>query len=102
MVKLPPKTDVLPLPAVVGIRLKQLREALGYPLGRQKEFAEDVLGVGYRTWNNYETGDALIPIATAIRLKRKYRVPLDWLYDGDPSGSTLPFDLAVKLNALPD
>lgn len=78
-----------------GIRLRRLREALGYPEGRQKSFAEEVLGMRYGTWNKYETGENALPIALALRLKDLCGVPTDWIYDADPRN--LPFELSLRL-----
>jgi hypothetical protein len=36
-----------------------------------------------------------IPIDDAYKLRDEYRLTLDWIYDGDPSG--LPNSLAAKL-----
>jgi len=78
-----------------GLRLRAIRHALGYETIR--EFAvttkvhEDALG----TWEN---GKVWVPQYFVRKLKHRYGVTFDWIYDGDPSG--LPRLLNDAVNPL--
>ena len=72
----------------VGRRLRVVRLGLG-------KSAADMcreLGTTDRAWSQWENGKRLLDILVAIRLKERYGVTLDWLYDGDPA--RLPLGLA--------
>ena len=71
--------------AATGARLRQLREAYGFATTRA--FAAE-LGVTEDAMHLYEVGKRLPPVHLASRLKARFGVTLDWLYDGD--ASTLP------------
>lgn len=79
---------------LVGKRLMLLREALGYGGREQARFAR-LIGCASPRYNQYEKGTRLLTLAVALRLCDQYRVTLDWLYRGDPSG--LPQALAEKV-----
>ncbi|MDE0003540.1 MAG: helix-turn-helix transcriptional regulator [Rhodospirillaceae bacterium] len=73
----------------VGRRLRVARPGLG-------RSAADIcreLGTTDRAWSQGETGKRLLDVLVAIRLKERYGITLDWLYDGDPA--RLPLDLAA-------
>ena len=36
-------------------------------------------------WSQWENGKRLFDVLVAIRMKRRYGVTLDWIFDGDPS-----------------
>ena len=65
----------------VGRRLRLIRLALGKSAAdmcRELETTD-------RAWSQWENGKRLFDILVAIRLKRRYGVALDWIYDGDPA-----------------
>lgn len=70
------------------------RQALGLD---QKEFAERAK-IAANTYNQYETGTNMPSLDKALALKDAYQLPLDWIYDGDPSG--LRYELAEAIKAL--
>lgn len=77
------KAEKSPLFLEVGARLRELREVVGYSSTRSfaaaLDIPEDRLGT-------YERGIALLPMQTALALKRRFGVTTDWLYDEDPVG----------------
>jgi transcriptional regulator with XRE-family HTH domain len=79
-------------PERIGKRLRLTRKHLGYE-GRASEFAEaiDVLPSALSQWENAYEG-RVITLEAAIRLCGRFRLTLDWVYRGDPSG--LPQTLA--------
>ena len=72
----------------VGRRLRVAR--LG--LGRSAADMCRELGTTDRAWSQWENGKRLLDVLVAVRLKERYGITLDWLYDGDPA--RLPPDLA--------
>ena len=56
-------------------RLKQCRQAKGL---RQQDVAEQ-LGMIYRTYRRYESGEREIPVWALIKLADYYRVSTDYL-----------------------
>ena len=63
----------------VGSRLKAVREASNLPanvLARR-------LGVTPQRYNNWETGDIVLPPEIAVILFRELRIDADYLYLGD-------------------
>jgi DNA-binding XRE family transcriptional regulator len=66
----------------VAKRLRALRRSLGLT---RAEFAENanVLRTAYTNW---EKGDNLPDIIAGISICEAYKVTLDWIYMGDPSG----------------
>lgn len=81
-------------PKVVGKRLKNLREALG--MSTQVAFAEE-LGIEKNTYNPYETGKRELTFETACLIRKKFKIPIDWLFWGDDE--ELPYHIKVKLEA---
>jgi len=77
----------------IGRRLATLRVAVA-PDVSQSEFCR-VLRVGKSQWNQFETGERKITTEVALKLKHRYGVTTDWIYDNDPS--QLPFDLHQKI-----
>lgn len=77
---------------VVGNRLRDIREALGFETKR--DFAE-YLGVHEDTYGIWENGRGDIPIYAIERLRERHRITADWILFGDPSG--LPHKLAADL-----
>ena len=66
----------------VGRRLRVAR--LG--LGRSAADMCRELDISEQTWSQWENGKRLLDVLVAIRLKERYSITLDWLYDGDPAG----------------
>lgn len=79
----------------VGKRLARTRKAIGMT----QEVLADLLNVERTTWGNWERGERLADPAAMQRLKRLKNIPLDWIYDGDPSN--LPNALFTVL-AVPE
>ncbi|MGP1257081.1 MAG: helix-turn-helix domain-containing protein [Kiloniellales bacterium] len=84
-----------PYKVAVGQRLRDVRLALDY--GTTRAFAE-ILEVDEDRLGKWETGINLLPPPYAIKLKKRFRVTADWLYDGDPTG--LPVGLYQELQRL--
>lgn len=77
----------------VAARLALLREWAGFD--SQVAFARQI-DLGGPEWNHFETGRRPLALNAAHKLRRRYRVTLDWLYYGDRSG------LSVEVaNSLP-
>lgn len=76
----------------IGERLRVTREAEGL---LQNEFA-DRAGLAYNTYNQYEQGWTRPKIENAIRLCETYKLTLDWIYRGDPSGLRYKLAEAIK------
>lgn len=53
------------------------------------------MGVGEDRYSKWENGINYMPVEYAKKLKKKYKITLEWLYDGDPSG--LPHSLALQV-----
>lgn len=81
-------------PRVIGNRLKNLRMALD--IKTQKAFA-DQLGIEKNTYNPYETGKRELTFETACLIRKKFRIPIDWLFWGDDD--ELPYHIKVKIEA---
>jgi transcriptional regulator with XRE-family HTH domain len=76
----------------VGSRLRLLRQALGVPAGRlAAEF-----GVAAPRWSQWETGRHLADLRIMVRLARRYRVTLDYLFLGDESAMPLRLVEAMR------
>jgi transcriptional regulator with XRE-family HTH domain len=69
-------------PREVGARLRLLRLAIGLPAGR---LAAEI-GVLPPRWSQWEHGRHPPDIRAMVRLCRRYRVTLDYIYLGDESG----------------
>ena len=81
-------------PKVIGNRLKSLREALG--IKTQTAFAAE-LGIEKNTYNPFETGNRELTFETACLIRKKFKIPIDWLFWGDDED--LPYHIKVKLEA---
>lgn len=66
-------------PEVIGPRLLALRLALGFE--DQSKFAEK-LGVKKNTYNPWEKGTRPLTFDGASRIRREFRIPLDYLFHG--------------------
>jgi transcriptional regulator with XRE-family HTH domain len=80
----------------IGRRLAATRLALGYT---QDELADEI-GVSRSAYGNWEQGSRPPDYAAMRRLKKRFQVPLDWVYDGDPA--QLPHHLAKTLVGGPN
>lgn len=74
------KTSSPPLYAETGKRLRLLRLAV-HEMDNQRLFAEQH-GFSPSQWNNYEKGVSRPKPEDALRLKQKFGVTTDWVYDG--------------------
>lgn len=88
MAKATPNRDVA---LDVGQRLARTREALGLT---QEELAEQI-GFSRSAVANWEKGDRLPDQEGMMRLYQRHRVPMDWIFNQDPS--QLPHKLAAIL-----
>lgn len=76
-------------PEVIGPRLRTLRLALG--VAKQKDFAHEI-GVEKNTYNPWETGARPLTFEGALLIRKRYKIPLDYLFFGELDG------LSVRLN----
>lgn len=74
------KSPSQPLYAETGKRLRLLRLAV-HEMDNQRLFAEQH-GFSHSQWNNYEKGISRPKPEDALRLKQKFGVTTDWVYDG--------------------
>ncbi len=79
----------------VAIRLRELREALGYTTARA--FAA-YLEMSSQRWGNFETGSPLSREVAFLLVQKVPGLTLDWLYFGKADG--LPVALAKRLGAI--
>ena len=80
---------------LVGERLRQAREALGYTgRGGQAQFAR-LLGITRDKLSSYEVGKAYPSALIVQQLWREYRVSADFLFSGEISA--LPHGMAGRL-----
>lgn len=82
-----------PLPPIahrsqIALRLRATREALGL---RPVDICR-ALGFPQNQYSQWESGRARPNLDDMIRFSIRYRIPLDWIYQGDPSG--LPYEIA--------
>jgi transcriptional regulator with XRE-family HTH domain len=77
--------------AAVGARLRISREAYGLD---QMTFAKKA-GLKSSTYNQYERGVNHPQIEAGLALKDAFRLSLDWVYDGDPSGLSYKLHEAI-------
>jgi transcriptional regulator with XRE-family HTH domain len=72
---------------VIAGRLKAIRKELGMREGMpggysQTQFA-DKLGLTKSTYNPFETGNRTLTFETACLIRRRFGVPIDWLFFGE-------------------
>jgi transcriptional regulator with XRE-family HTH domain len=79
-------------PKKIGERLKALRLALEVPT--QMAFANEI-GVEKNTYNPWEKGSRVLTFEGACLIRRRFGVPLDFLFFGEMGG--LPVWLHRKL-----
>ena len=80
--------------ASIGDRLRLTRQVAGL---QQNEFCLRA-GLATNTYNQYEQGKRRPSIDHANALCDAYKLTLDWIYRGDPSG--LPYAMADAIKAL--
>lgn len=80
----------------IGRRLRLLR--LAYNMNQRSWAA--LIEVEPPRWNNYERGRKRIVVDLAMDLRKRFGVPLDWVYAGEES--SLSVDLAKRLRAAQD
>jgi len=76
----------------VSRRLRQTRNALGYTQSQLCRLTE----INAQVWNNAETGDNMLSVSNAVRLRSKTGIPLDWIYCGQMDTS-MPQNLRVLI-----
>ncbi len=80
----------------IGRRLRLLRMALT-PASNPAAFARQV-GLTRTAWMRCEIGAARLGLTTALALRQKFGVSLDWIYAGDES--ILPQHLMLRIAEL--
>ena len=90
-----PARPVDPYAIECGLRLRATREALGYPTAR--EFAT-LTGVTEDALSAWERGRNLVRQDYVRRLKRRFGVTFEWIFDGD--ASSLPHSLYNQIHGL--
>lgn len=75
-------------PDDIAARLELLRQWTGK---NQRAFAE-ASDVTPSEWSVYERGRRALPLNVALKLKRRWRVSLDWIYYGDRAGLSVEVD----------
>lgn len=81
-------------PEVLGPRLKALRLALG--VKSQTDFAK-AIGVEKNTYNPWENGSRPLTFEGALLIRKRYRIPLDFLFFGE-ARDELPVKVARNLD----
>ena len=68
-----------------AVRMRQLRERIGPQIGaaNQRVWAEKILGIEYRRWNNFERGWPLSVEVAEILMRRVPGLELNYLMRGD-------------------
>lgn len=90
-----PARPVDPYAIECGLRLRATREALGYTTAR--EFA-NLTGVTEDALSAWERGRNLVRQDYVRRLKRRFGVTFEWIFDGD--ASSLPHSLYSQIHGL--
>lgn len=80
-------------PKIIGARLRALRRAVGCPT--QVAFANSI-GVEKNTYNPWEKGQRPLTFEGALLIRKRYRVPLDYLFFGEAMDE-LPAGILNKL-----
>lgn len=80
-------------PETIGPRLKALRLAVGCKT--QVAFAK-AIGIDKSTYNPWEKGERPLTFAGALLIRKRYRVPLDYLFFGEAQDE-LPAGILNKL-----
>lgn len=81
----------------IAKRLRALRKELGFK--SQKAFADE-LNMAKSTYNPFETGERTLTFEAACTIRRKFGIPVDWLFFGDlPQVRT---DVLIKIRTEPE
>lgn len=80
-------------PEVIGARLEALRLACGCKT--QQEFADEI-GVEKNTYNPWEKGERPLSLNGALRIRKRFRIPLEYLFFGELEDQ-LPAKVAKNL-----
>jgi transcriptional regulator with XRE-family HTH domain len=83
-------------PVEIGRRLALTRRALGYTTTTMCRMMGSRSGGS--AYSNYESGIRRISLDHALELKRRCRLTLPWIYEGELD--TLPADIRDKILAL--
>lgn len=78
---------------VIGRRLEQLRLVLD--VGDKQTFAGK-LGIAKNTYSPFENGSRRLSLEVALRIRAKYKVPLDYLYFGETAGMPVWLDKKLR------
>lgn len=83
----------------LGRRLRIGRIALGYADDGKTTLEQYLKGTGIisNTYSQYESGRNYIPVASALKLKKKFKLSLDYIYAGETN--MLPGTLRDLINA---
>lgn len=76
----------------IARRLADTREALGFT--SQVDFCR-AIGIEKNVYNPFEMGSRRISLNVAIKIKKRFGIPLDWIYCGDPAA--LPLQIYQRL-----
>lgn len=76
----------------IARRLVETREALGFQ--SQVDFCREI-GVEKNVYNPFEKGKRRITIDVALKIRRRFGIPIDWVFCGDPAA--LPANIYRKL-----
>jgi transcriptional regulator with XRE-family HTH domain len=66
----------------ISRRLIDTRKALGF--SSQAEFCKEI-GVEKNVYNPFEKGKRRITVDVALKIRKRFNIPLDWIYAGDPA-----------------
>jgi len=80
-------------PEIIGQRLKALRLAL--ECRTQTDFARK-LGIEKNTYNPFEKGTRELTFETACLIRKRFKIPLDYLFWGDMEDQ-LPMAVSRRL-----
>lgn len=80
-------------PEIIGARLKAIR--LAVDCKTQQEFASEI-GVEKNTYNPWETGKRALTFEGALLIRKRYKIPLDFLFFGE-SQEEIPGRILKKL-----
>ncbi len=82
-------------PEIIGPRLKALR--LACDCTTQQQFAKEI-GVEKNTYNPWEKGTRELSFEGALLIRKRYKVPLDYLFFGE-AREEIPGRILKKLDA---
>lgn len=83
--------------AMIGARLRWLRQQAGIP--HQNDLAK-LIGEQRQTYQKWESGAGQLSTRGALKIKRFYKVSLDWLFFGNEDALSLSLRNALRDNPL--